>query len=227
MEGLNAKLLMTDQYLVTGYGKIEKEYPLIACSDSKFTDVEFDRWKLQITEAHLRQLTHSKIKVKIDDINFLLKHDWTANEIQQKLDKQNRLSHMIRHTRTSAVGPETLRREEQLHHRNMENRRQNAKDVHEALLRERRERKARNDKIRKEMDDEQRRRQDPEAEAKYLEEEEKKRKEKEALQKSLQKRYVKDAESYRKGGALTEFARMRTDDEVIGSLDLDIDIDIC
>lgn len=30
---------MCDQYFVAAYGSIEREYPFIACSDSKFTEV--------------------------------------------------------------------------------------------------------------------------------------------------------------------------------------------
>ncbi|TKA27671.1 hypothetical protein B0A49_13548, partial [Cryomyces minteri] len=38
MEGHNGKSFITDQYAVVVHGSAEKEYPFIACSDSKFTE---------------------------------------------------------------------------------------------------------------------------------------------------------------------------------------------
>jgi hypothetical protein len=213
---------MTDQILVMGYGKLEREYPLVACSDGKFTDVEFERWNKVIGDDHLKLLTLSQITHKIDDINYLLKHPWTSKELQQKLDEQNRLAHLIKRPQ-NVVSSDKQRREELLHQRNLLNRKQNEKDVHEALLRERREKKMRNEKARREQAEMERLKADPDYEKKWDEETERKRKEEE-LKAKLASRYV--PKDYKHGGFL-QFSRPKTDDEVIGSLDLGIDVDIC
>ena len=39
MEGVNGKPFVTNQYAIVAVGKAEKEWPFIACSNSKFTEV--------------------------------------------------------------------------------------------------------------------------------------------------------------------------------------------
>jgi len=39
MEGVNGKPFTTDQYALVAVGKSEKEWPFLACSNSKFTEV--------------------------------------------------------------------------------------------------------------------------------------------------------------------------------------------
>jgi RNA polymerase-associated protein RTF1 len=224
LEGPHGRLYMTDFLIVAGYGKLEREYPLVACSDSKFTETEFDRWQTAMTNDRLKQLTVKQAQHKLDDINFLLKHSWTPADLQQKLDNQAKFAHLVRHSKGGAVGPETLRREEALHRRNMENRKQNAKDVHAVLLRERKEKQVRNEDLRKKMDQEKRRNEDPEAAKLWEEEAERKKKIEEENKRKVVNRYVRETNN---GSGGMAFARARTDDEVIGALDLDIDVNIC
>ncbi len=39
MEAANGKILVSDQYAIVAHGKAEKEWPFLACSDSRFTEV--------------------------------------------------------------------------------------------------------------------------------------------------------------------------------------------
>ena len=39
MENANGKSFVTNQYALVTYGKSEKEWPFIACSNAKFTEV--------------------------------------------------------------------------------------------------------------------------------------------------------------------------------------------
>ena len=41
MDGVNGKPFTTNQYALVAVGKSEKEWPFIACSNSKFTVVSF------------------------------------------------------------------------------------------------------------------------------------------------------------------------------------------
>lgn len=39
MEGVNGKPFTTNQYAIVAMGKTQKEWPFLACSNSKFTEV--------------------------------------------------------------------------------------------------------------------------------------------------------------------------------------------
>lgn len=39
MEGVNGKMFTTNQYAIIAFGKAEKSWPFIACSNAKFTTV--------------------------------------------------------------------------------------------------------------------------------------------------------------------------------------------
>ena len=109
MDSGSGKLLVTDQYALVAHGKAEKEWPFIACSDSRFTQSEFDRYKRAVASDNLRLPQKKYILQKLDDIHALLESDWTDQDIQKKLNRQSAL-----HTKFVAQGREKLvkRREE-------------------------------------------------------------------------------------------------------------------
>jgi hypothetical protein len=152
----------------------------------------------------------SYLQAKVRDINTLLNRSWTSKEIQDKLDRQNKHRHLFRPPVRSAVGPETLERDEALHRRNMESRRRNEEQVRRALLTERRNRMRRAAQRRKEEEA----RKKAEAEGTLVEAKEEPKPEPISL-------YVP-----RDAGSLTSMTRLKTDDEIIASIDIDIDMDI-
>jgi RNA polymerase-associated protein RTF1 len=91
MEGLNGKPFVTDQYAVVAHGKAEKEWPFIACSDSGFTDAEFDRFKAAQSADNLRLPSKKALVAKLDDIHSLLEYQWTDEDIQRKINRTNAL----------------------------------------------------------------------------------------------------------------------------------------
>lgn len=103
MEAPSGKSFVTDQYALVAHGKAEKEWPFIACSDSKFTESEFDRYKRALVSDTLRlpQLRH--LRAKLDDIHALLEHNWTEQDIQNKINRQASL-----HAKFAAYGREKL-----------------------------------------------------------------------------------------------------------------------
>ena len=87
-------------------GKARKEWPFIACSNSKFTEVrqdaaesiipvtvakkpqrEYDRYRKTIVTEGFTLPTKSALITKIDDINKLLNHKFTEAELQTKLKR--------------------------------------------------------------------------------------------------------------------------------------------
>lgn len=91
MEGLNGKPFVTDQYAVVAHGKAEKEWPFIACSDSSFTETEFERFKAALATDSLRLPSKKALVTKLDDIHALLEYQWTDEDIQRKINRTNAL----------------------------------------------------------------------------------------------------------------------------------------
>lgn len=91
MEGANGKTFVTDQYAVVAHGKAEKEWPFIACSDSSFTETEFERYKTALSTDNLRLPSKKSLVTKLDDIHALLEYQWTDEDIQRKINRTNAL----------------------------------------------------------------------------------------------------------------------------------------
>lgn len=91
MEGPNGNPFVTNQYALVAVGKSEKEWPFLACSNSKFTDIEFERYKKTMVVENLLVPTKSFLISKVNDINQLINHRFTEEEIQQKLNRSGAL----------------------------------------------------------------------------------------------------------------------------------------
>lgn len=88
MEAANGKQFVTDQYAIVAHGGAEKAWPFSACSDSKFTDAEYDRWTSTLAKETLPVPPRKKLDIKLQDIHGLLNVKWTDAAITEKLAKQ-------------------------------------------------------------------------------------------------------------------------------------------
>jgi hypothetical protein len=152
----------------------------------------------------------------VDKINELLHHQWTKAEINKKLERQSKHDHLLRGGNKSAVGVETLRRDEALQRRNEANRKYNQETIRAALIEESRRKKE--SAIR--------------AAQKHKEEEAKKiteatddlfgeGKDEKEPEKKISLYHQRDYKNN-----LNSFTKMKTDDEIIGEMDIAIDIEI-
>ncbi|KAL2868641.1 RNA polymerase-associated protein [Aspergillus lucknowensis] len=91
LEGANGRSFVTNQYAVLGHGKSEREFPFIACSDSSFTEAEFNRYRQTMAVEDCKMATRSQVAKKVADINRLLNHKFTNEELNEKLRKQGSL----------------------------------------------------------------------------------------------------------------------------------------
>ncbi|RAH84806.1 plus-3-domain-containing protein [Aspergillus japonicus CBS 114.51] len=91
MEGSNGRSFATNQYAVLAHGKAEKSFPFIACSDSPFTEAEFNRYRQTMAIEDCKMATKSQVASKVADINRLLNHKFTNEELNEKLRKQGSL----------------------------------------------------------------------------------------------------------------------------------------
>ncbi|KIW07457.1 hypothetical protein, variant [Verruconis gallopava] len=136
----------TDQYVLLAHGKAQKQWSFMHCSDSKFTEKEFNRWKQQLTVTDGLPLTMKSETDKIcAKINALLDHHLTSEEINEKIAKREKYKHLFATSAASAPVKRTQSDDaaEKLRLRNEKIRKQNTADVRKALVAEQAKRRAR------------------------------------------------------------------------------------
>ncbi|CAM1500956.1 Fc.00g101180.m01.CDS01 [Cosmosporella sp. VM-42] len=82
---------VTDQYVKAAHGKSIREFPFIAASSGKFTESELNRYKVMCQNETVPVPTKAHLTDKIDDINSLISHKWTSEEIKARLSRKNEL----------------------------------------------------------------------------------------------------------------------------------------
>ena len=154
----------------------------------------------------------SFLRSRVQAINALIGYRMSGQEIQDKLEKQDRFIHLLKMKPTNV---EHHRREEALHRRNMENRRLNEEQVRSVQLAERKRKKeaARKSQLKREEAvriaanggiDPDKDSNGPIAEKKVI------------------SQYI--PRDYTSG--LKDFTKIKNDDEMIAEMDFDIDVEI-
>ncbi|KAJ6783378.1 hypothetical protein PWT90_06769 [Aphanocladium album] len=82
---------VTDQYVKASHGKAVKEFPFIAASSGKFTESELNRYTVTCHNENVKTPLKSALNSKIDQINNLINHNWTNEEIKARLARRNEL----------------------------------------------------------------------------------------------------------------------------------------
>ncbi|KAF5134065.1 RNA polymerase-associated protein [Metarhizium anisopliae] len=95
---------VTDQYVKAAHGKAVKEFPFIAASSGKFTDNELNRYQVTCTNENVKLPTKAYLADKIDEINNLINHKWTSEEIKARLAKRNELKRRFDPAERERVG---------------------------------------------------------------------------------------------------------------------------
>lgn len=88
MEKPTGQNFVTDQYVKAAHGKAEREWPFISCSDSPFTEAEFNRYKKVCQEDGIIFPKKPTLDAKIDNINALVNREWTDAEINVKVERE-------------------------------------------------------------------------------------------------------------------------------------------
>lgn len=113
VENANGKHFKTTQYIRAAHGKAERNWPFITCSDSPFTEAEWNRYKQTCLVEGVPLPTKPKLTQKITDINNLVNRSWTEAELQEKLKKsgalvnkfipieRNRLNNLLKEAKAS------------------------------------------------------------------------------------------------------------------------------
>lgn len=98
MIGTNGKPFLTNKYIIAAHGKATKSWSMLECSNSKFTDDEWRRYRLTMANDDCHMPTKGEIDSKLRQINRLIKHKFTDAEITQKLKEQSALVDMVNKT---------------------------------------------------------------------------------------------------------------------------------
>ncbi|KAF3058209.1 RNA polymerase-associated protein RTF1 [Daldinia childiae] len=91
MEKSNGQNFVTDQYIRAAHGKSERDWPFISCSDSPFTEAEFNRYKKVCQDEGVIFPKRPTLDAKIDDINALVNRSWTDAEVNAKIERERSL----------------------------------------------------------------------------------------------------------------------------------------
>jgi len=212
------KHIFCDTYLIASYGSMDREYPFVACSDTGFTEEEFQRRNQMLESQNLEPSTQAFLFKKCSAINAFLAKTLTAAEISEKVARRNKYLHLLASSEPGfGVGPKTLERNLALERVNEQNRLHNQKTVRAAELARINER----------------RRLQKQAAKARMEREEKERKAKEAAERGetveeekVEKPKAISAYVPRDYKSAKDFSKLRTDDEIVRSLDVQVDIDI-
>lgn len=89
------KTFTTDQYAVVAHGSAEKPWPFSACSDSRFTQAEFDKYLDTLSKEHIRQPMRLWLNQKLDDIHKFLNVEWTDVVLTGKFARQREMEKRV------------------------------------------------------------------------------------------------------------------------------------
>ncbi|OQE37313.1 hypothetical protein PENCOP_c010G04015 [Penicillium coprophilum] len=88
LEGENGRSFVTDQYVKLAHGKSVRDFPFVTFSNSPLTESEYRRYVQTLTVEDCKLATKGKVESKVADINRLLNHTFTREELNEKLRRQ-------------------------------------------------------------------------------------------------------------------------------------------
>lgn len=213
----------TDQYVILATGKLEKDWPFTHCSDAKVTEEEFKKWREPEGTEGPQFLSRSTCNSKCDSINRLINHRFSNEELSKKLEKQHKYRNLLAESQPKASLQRTTSVNEQqnsLRLLNEKNRKENSENIRRALVAEKNRQRAN-------------------ARAKELAASQQKKEQMLAVPKSDDAGLfsegsdisrtatpVQNAPPKKQKVGIPKFTKMSVDDDVIGSMDLGIDIDL-
>ncbi|KAK7900021.1 RNA polymerase-associated protein rtf1 [Exophiala xenobiotica] len=99
MMGSNGRPFPVDKYIIARHGKAERPWSFLECSMSKFTEDEWRRYRATMANEDCKLPTRKFINSKLDQINRLLTHRFTDDDITARMQAQNDLLEKITRNR--------------------------------------------------------------------------------------------------------------------------------
>ncbi|KAK3684631.1 RNA polymerase-associated protein rtf1 [Vermiconidia calcicola] len=106
--GPNGKTIMCDLYANVAHGTHEKPWPFSACSDSRFTDSEFQRYAETMSKERLRAPKKAWLVQKVEDINKFLNPTWDEATLGNKFRKQKEMQQRVDPANAAKVKKEAI-----------------------------------------------------------------------------------------------------------------------
>lgn len=91
MDKENGKPFITTQYVRASHGKAERDWPFIYCSDSGFTDAEWNRYRQTCLAEGVKIPNRAAFQAKEQDMYNLENRSWTDAELTEKLRRSGAL----------------------------------------------------------------------------------------------------------------------------------------
>ena len=121
----------TDQYVMLAHGKAQKQWPFNNCSDSQFSERELNRWKQQMVTDTVPMVTRGEAENTLTGIHNLLNHHLSSAEINEKVAKREKYRHLFaeaapavkRSTQTEDAAERLRQRNEKIRKQDAEERR--------------------------------------------------------------------------------------------------------
>ncbi|KAJ4295434.1 RNA polymerase-associated protein rtf1 [Kalmusia sp. IMI 367209] len=240
-EGKDGQRIATDQYVICQHGSTKKEYQFQYLSNQRFTDADYDAYRQALSENGSKLPMQNYLQRKIDEIKAFENRFWTDADINARIAKSNKYSHLLHRDSSDAPAPRIPTQSEVAANRLAEINRQNRKAEQERIRKAQLEERQEKMKARK--------RAEMEARKKRAEEERKRAEEKEAKAKSdllsvddlfdggssrassvprdaTPKPDVGEKKKKTERKGLPTFRKPKMDDDIIASMDIGLDIEI-
>ncbi|CAI6314825.1 unnamed protein product [Periconia digitata] len=170
-EGKNGKKLATDQYVTCQHGNVKKEYQFQFLSNQHFSESDFDAYKQSMADAGMKLPTQSALKRKFDDLKALETRLWTDEDINARIAKMAKFSHMLAKSKSENPAPRIPTQSEAAAARLAEINRQSKRAETERIRKAQVEERQQKQQARKRAEIEARKRKAAEEEAKKAQEE--------------------------------------------------------
>ena len=92
MEKPSGQTFIMNQYAKAAHGKAQRDWPLITCSNSSFTEAEWVRYKGVCADDNIKIPTVEALEEKKNAIKALENRTWTDSEITERLKRQGLLN---------------------------------------------------------------------------------------------------------------------------------------
>jgi RNA polymerase-associated protein RTF1 len=231
-EGKNGQKVATDQYVICQHGSVKKDYQFQYLSNQRFSDYDLDVYRQSLAEANAKPPTQSALRKKYDDLKGLENRFWTEEDINARIAKSNKFSHLLYKSVSNNPAPKIPTKTEAHAVRIAELNRQNKRADMDRLVKAQQEEKKQKARARRQAEIDARKAKAAEEAAKKAREEAVSTKghlEVDALfdgdssrattPKPMEKKKVE-----RKG--LPTFRKPKMEDDIIASMDIGLDIEI-
>lgn len=226
--------------MICKHGSTQKEYQFQFLSNQRFNPADFDAYRQALTEAGTKLPTQSHVEKKIEEIKAFENRFWTDDDINTRIQRSNKYSHLLHRDRGEEAAPRIPTQSEAAANRLAELNRKNREAERERIRKVQIEERQQKLQARKRAEIEARKKA---AEATRKAEEEKKKNllsvdddlfgdgassrassvPKEATPKP-EGEIKKKEKTERKG--LPTFRKPKMDDDIIASMDIGLDIEI-